>query len=40
MLWSDKGDVNSSIKPYIENENEMTEHADALKILVLQLLLE
>ncbi len=25
---------------YIENENKMTEHTDALKILMLQLLLE
>jgi hypothetical protein len=25
---------------HIENENEMTEHTDALKILILQLLLE
>jgi hypothetical protein len=25
---------------HIENENEMTEHTDALKILILQLILE
>ena len=25
---------------HIENENEITEHTDALKILILQLLLE
>ncbi len=36
MLRSDKREASS----HIENKNEMTEHTDALKILIIQLLLE
>ncbi len=36
MLWSDKREASS----HIEYKNEMTEHTDAQKILILQLLLE
>ncbi len=36
MLRSDKHEASS----HIENKNKMTEHTDALKILILQLLLE
>ncbi len=36
MLWSDKCEASN----HVENENEMTEHTDALKILTIQLLLE
>jgi hypothetical protein len=39
MLGSDKRDVHSG-RSHIENENKMTEHTDAQKILILQLLLE
>jgi hypothetical protein len=36
MLQSDKREASS----HIEKKNKMTEHTDALKILLLQLLLE
>jgi hypothetical protein len=36
MLRSDKCEASN----HIENKNEMTEHTDALKILIIQLLLE
>jgi hypothetical protein len=36
MLQSDKREASS----HIENKNKMTEHADTLKILIIQLLLE
>ncbi len=36
MLQSDKCEASN----HIENKDEMIEHADALKILIIQLLLE
>ncbi len=36
MLWFDEREASN----HIENKNKMTEHTDALKILIIQLLLE
>jgi hypothetical protein len=40
LMFGSDDDVSSGSKPYIENGNKMTQHSDALKILILQLLLE